>query len=251
MIEACKGDESVKAMTENRGIRKDKQTGLSGDSKDYEKLDLKVELLLHHLQSDLQALLDKHGGIENPSPEFVQEVMLLIGANTREVSKQVIRAYLHRRMQALLRLKSTDCKVGPKLEESTPLSTKSVPRRSEDSESVASKSKQSRSWLESRLNYRQLVFKMIQDMETHCNDVIFTVQSVLGLSPEALSIFSDSAQIASLETELDDKQNDVGSQIETQATHIEESKDVISQSSNASKRSHKTILSQAVKDATD
>jgi hypothetical protein len=83
-------------------------------------------------------------------------------------------------MQALFRLKNIDCKVGPKLEApNTPLSSKSKSRTTVSDNNAIEKSKlnsdalmQSKSWLESRLNYRRLIFKMIKEIETHCEDVI-------------------------------------------------------------------------------
>jgi hypothetical protein len=83
-------------------------------------------------------------------------------------------------MQALFRLKNIDCKVGPKLESpNTPLSSKSKSRTTVSDNNAIDKSKlnsdalmQSKSWLESRLNYRRLIFKMIKEIETHCEDVI-------------------------------------------------------------------------------
>ena len=55
----CSDEEKVKQklMTENRSIRKDNESKLPGDQRDYEKLDLQVELLLHHLQTDLKSLV--------------------------------------------------------------------------------------------------------------------------------------------------------------------------------------------------
>ena len=88
-------------------------------------------------------------------------------------------------MQALFRLKNIDCKVGPKLDAPyTPLSSKSKSRTIESKSDSNTKSKlnsdalmQSKSWLKSRLNYRRLIFKMIKEIETHCEDVICLCQN--------------------------------------------------------------------------
>jgi hypothetical protein len=57
---------------------------------------------------------------------------------------------------------------------------------------------QSKSWLESRLNYRRLVLKMIKEIETHCEDVICLTQNQLCLTPEAFLKICDATQIESL-----------------------------------------------------
>jgi hypothetical protein len=60
----AEGENTTKIATENKGIKRE---GLPGEEKDYEKLDLKVELLLHHLQSDLNALVERYSpDFENP-----------------------------------------------------------------------------------------------------------------------------------------------------------------------------------------
>ena len=114
-------------------------------------------------------------------------LLVIIGANTREISRLVIRAYLQRRMQALHRLQNIDCKVGPKLDKDRSVfgisskSRQSIDKGAESSviKSSASKKKlkadallQSKSWLESRLSYRRLIHRMIKEIETHCEDVI-------------------------------------------------------------------------------
>ena len=179
-IDLCANEDeaNVKTKIENKGIRKEQESQFPGDHRDYEKLDLKVELLLHHLRTDLQTLQSRYPklSLDNPPTEFAKELLVLIGANTREISKLVIRAYLYRRMQALFRLKTADCKVGPKLEApSTPCSSKSKQGMSEQQERASRKQEppsQSKNWLDCRLNYRRLVFKMIKEIETHCEDVI-------------------------------------------------------------------------------
>jgi hypothetical protein len=123
-------------------------------------------------------------------------------------------------MQALFRLKTVDCKIGPKIDDSASLlSAKSTSRQQEESDkkSVSNQQKQaqSKSWLESRLNYRLLVHKMIKEMESHCEDVIFTVQSCLNMAPNAFIKLCDPSQISNLDSNekdlLEEKQNDVGS----------------------------------------
>jgi LytS/YehU family sensor histidine kinase len=54
-IDLCSKEEDadLRIKIENKGIRKEPEFRIAGDQRDYEKLDLKVELLLHHLRTDL------------------------------------------------------------------------------------------------------------------------------------------------------------------------------------------------------
>lgn len=53
VLDLCDDEEKMtqKIMSESKSIKKDNESKdkLPGDQRDYEKLDLKVELLLHHL----------------------------------------------------------------------------------------------------------------------------------------------------------------------------------------------------------
>ena len=99
-----------------------KTNGLNSES-EADKLDLKVELLLQHLKQDLKLLKRKHRSMD--SKEFQTNLLVLIGANTREISKLVIRAYLPRRMNALNRLLTSSCRIGPKMNHSKAGSSRS------------------------------------------------------------------------------------------------------------------------------
>jgi len=41
-----------------------------------------------------------------------------------------------------------------------------------------------RAWIDNRLSYRRIVYQMIKDIESHCDDVIHLVQSYLQVTPE-------------------------------------------------------------------
>ena len=41
-----------------------------------------------------------------------------------------------------------------------------------------------KAWIEGRLSYRRLVYRMIKDIENYCNEVICMVQNFLNVSPE-------------------------------------------------------------------
>lgn len=94
----------------------------------------------------------------------------------------------------------------------------------------------SKSWLESRLSYRRLVFKMIKEIETHCEDVICTAQNSLNLTTDAfMKVCDSSAELSSGQQQLvDSKQEDIGEKIDPDE---EEKKDTVSLMSSTSKRS--------------
>jgi len=106
-----------------------------------------------------------------------------IGANTREISKLVIQLYQSRRMLALDRLTNTSCRLGPKMDQT--ISGGSRPRK-DDTMGLTDRSSRSvrknlaknggfateRAWIDARLAYRKLVFRMIKDIEAYCDDVI-------------------------------------------------------------------------------
>ena len=69
-----------------------------------EKLELKIDALIDNLQLDLNQLVMKHKSTDEP--EFQKELVLLIGANSREASEIVIKAYKDQRQKCLNRLVS-------------------------------------------------------------------------------------------------------------------------------------------------
>ena len=121
-----------------------KKSDAAASESDADKLDLKVELLLQHLKQDLKLLKRKHKHFD--SKEFQTNLLVLIGANTREISKLVITAYKPRRMSALNRLLTSSCRIGPKMDHSKAGASRS---RTDDSlsEVKSSKSKKSNSAL--------------------------------------------------------------------------------------------------------
>ena len=79
-----------------------------------EKLELRVDLLLQRLKIDALALAKKYKkDFENV--EFQRDLIVLIGASTREISRMVIRAYEKSRIDLLTILVNTSCRVGPKM----------------------------------------------------------------------------------------------------------------------------------------
>ena len=154
-----------------------------------DKLDLKVELLLQHLKQDLKLLKRKHQSLD--SKEFQAQLLVLIGANTREISKLVIKAYLPKRMLALNRLLNSSCRIGPKMDHSKSGQSRSRQDESLEEAKQITKGSSGRhlkqnqvfatesSWIEARLAYRRLIYKMLRDIETHCEDVICLSQNYL------------------------------------------------------------------------
>ena len=61
-----------------------------------------MDLLLEKLKVELTELRRRH--MSNDDPEFQKKLIILIGANTREISKLVISLYQSRRMLALEKL---------------------------------------------------------------------------------------------------------------------------------------------------
>ena len=98
-------------------------------------------------------------------------------------------------MAALDRLSNQSCRVGPKMDQNIAGGSRS---RTDDSMSESSqKSRKSskhkhnmgsfateKAWIEGRLSYRRLVYRMIKDIENYCNEVICMVQNFLNVSPE-------------------------------------------------------------------
>ena len=73
-----------------------------------DKFDLKVELLLERLKAELSELRRGHTSVEDA--DFQKQLLVTIGANTREISKIVVELYHSRRMLALDRLTNTSCR---------------------------------------------------------------------------------------------------------------------------------------------
>ena len=114
---------------QHTGSIKSKNENYHDSESEADKLDLKVELLLQHLKQDLKLIKRKHQSLD--SKEFQTQLLVLIGANTREISKLVIKAYLPKRMLALNRLLNSSCRIGPKMDHS-----KSGQSRSRQDESL-------------------------------------------------------------------------------------------------------------------
>ncbi len=159
-----------------------------------DKFDLKVDLLLEHLKVDLKQLRRNHGS--NDNPEFQKQLIVLIGANTREISKLVVSLYESRRMLALEKLQNTSCRVGPKMDQSISGGSRS---RTDDTmndqaRNSARKARRNmaknggfateRTWIDARLAYRRIVYRMIRSIEAHCDDVICLTQNFLQLSKQ-------------------------------------------------------------------
>ena len=54
-----------------------------------------------------------------------KDLLVLIGANTRQISKLVVELFQSRRMTALDRLSNTSCRVGPKMDQTISGSSRS------------------------------------------------------------------------------------------------------------------------------
>ena len=156
-----------------------------------EKLELRVELLLQRLKIDALALAKKYRkDFENV--EFQRDLIVLIGASTREISRMVIRVYEKSRIDLLTLLVNTSCRVGPKMGNSRIRGGES---RSQTSEGISSVHTKQAEWIESRLNYRRFVLKMLKEIESFCEDVICLTQNVLKLSQEQFRAICASEEI--------------------------------------------------------
>ena len=80
-----------------------------------DRLELKMELLLQNMQFDLNQLVMTHKSVEELP--FQKDLVMIIGANTREASQLVIRAYKNHRQACLDRLLKTSCQLGPKMDQ--------------------------------------------------------------------------------------------------------------------------------------
>ena len=151
-----------------------------------------VDLLFERLKVDLGELRRSHKSYDDP--EFQQELIVLIGANTREISRLVVDLYESRRQLALAKLQNTSCRVGPKMDQS--ISGGSRSRKDDTLSELTSNSRLARknmarnggfaterAWVDARLAYRRIVFRMIRSIERHCDDVICLAQNFLKLSP--------------------------------------------------------------------
>ena len=141
----------------------------------------------------------------------------MIGANTREVSQLVIKAYQSERMAALDKLVNASCSLGPKMDQTIAGSSRSRKSQAIDTPSRGKfhtgaagadtgksiKKNMARngvyaneqSWLDARLSYRQLVYQMLKDIEMHCEDVICLSQNALCLSPEQFTVICSSLEL--------------------------------------------------------
>ena len=98
-------------------------------------------------------------------------------------------------MLALDRLTNTSCRQGPKMD--LTISGGSRSRKDESLSELMSNSRSARkslarnggfaterAWIDARLAYRRIVYRMIKDIESHCDDVICLTQNFLQISPE-------------------------------------------------------------------
>ena len=60
-----------------------------------------------------------------------------------------------------------------------------------------------RAWIDARLAYRRIVFRMIKDIEAHCDDVICLTQNFLQLSPDQFSALCNQEQVDLIIQETD------------------------------------------------
>ena len=98
-------------------------------------------------------------------------------------------------MIALDRLQNTSCRQGPKMDQS--ISGGSRSRKDQTLNELASNVSSARkslarnggfaterAWIDARLAYRRIVFRMIRSIELHCDDVICMAQNFLQLSQD-------------------------------------------------------------------
>lgn len=138
-----------------------------------------------------------HGGINVEDQDFQRELLVLIGANTREISKLVVQLYQSRRMTALERLTNTSCRQGPKMDQSISGGSRSRIDNAVGGGDLARQARSvrknlaknggfatERAWIDARLSYRRLVYRMIKEIESHCDDVICLTQNFLQITQE-------------------------------------------------------------------
>ena len=60
-----------------------------------------------------------------------------------------------------------------------------------------------RAWIDARLAYRRLVYRMIKDIESHCDDVICLSQNFLQITPEHFDALCNQEQVDMIVRETD------------------------------------------------
>ena len=122
-------------------------------------------------------------------------------------------------MVSLERLSNTSCRQGPKMDQSIAGGSRS---RKDDTMSqfagISSSRKSSsknkkmarnggfateRAWIDARLAYRRLVYRMIKDIESHCDDVICLSQNFLQITPEHFDALCNQEQVDMIVRETD------------------------------------------------
>ena len=78
-----------------------------------------------------------------------------------------------------------------------------------------------RAWIDRRLSYRRIVYRMIKDIESHCDDVVCLSQNFLKLTQEQFNDICNQDKIdmivSQTETELQSKQTTLGRDISSMA----------------------------------
>ena len=62
-----------------------------------------------------------------------------------------------------------------------------------------------RAWIDARLAYRRLVFRMIKEIESHCDDVICLSQNFLEITPEDFDVLCNQEQVELIVRETDEE----------------------------------------------
>ena len=60
-----------------------------------------------------------------------------------------------------------------------------------------------RAWIDARLAYRRLVYRMIKEIESHCDDVICLSQNFLEIDPEQFDALCNQEQVELIVKETD------------------------------------------------
>ena len=194
-------------------------------------------------------------------PEFHKELLMTIGASTREISELVVQLYQSRRMTALDRLTNAGCRVGPKMDRS--IAGGSRPRKDDTMNDLALNSKKGarkslarnggfateKAWIDARLSYRRLVYRMIRDIESHCDDVICLTQNFLKLPHACFQSLCNQEQvdliISGSEDELHHKQEALRREI---AASMEDDDDSSSSAASSSERETPESCEYALQD---
>lgn len=109
-------------------------------------------------------------------------------------------------MVALDKLQNTSCRVGPKMDQSISGGSKS--RSDQNMNELARNARNvrrnlaknggfatERAWIDARLAYRRIVYRMIRSIEAHCDDVICLTQNYLQLSQDQFQAICDPEKV--------------------------------------------------------